>query len=172
VNIPRTNCNVMGMLPQSWTSRQQSDSNPEDWYGIAGPVTAKPYPSAHAYSRAAKLMRGQLSQAPPSKPLMVCPGMPPPKPPDEGRPDPCTIAGTSGADHLAGTRRADVICALAGRDTVAGRRGRDRLKGGGGRDRLRGGPGRDLLDGGPGRDVCHGRRGRDRFRSCEKISAE
>jgi hypothetical protein len=81
VNIPRTNCNVMGMLPQSWTSNQQSNSNPEDWYGIASPVTAKPYPSAHAYSNAAKLMRGQLSQSPPDNPLMVCPGMPAPKPP-------------------------------------------------------------------------------------------
>ena len=30
----------MGMLPQTWTSNEQSDGNPEDWYGIAGPVTA------------------------------------------------------------------------------------------------------------------------------------
>jgi hypothetical protein len=84
MNIPRTNCNVMGMLPQSWTSNQQRNSDPEDWYGIASPVTAKPYPSARAYSRAAKLMRGKLSQAPPDKPLMVCPGMPAPKPPGRG----------------------------------------------------------------------------------------
>jgi hypothetical protein len=85
VNIPRTNCNVMGMVPQSWTSNQQSNSNPEDWYGIASPVTAKPYPSANAYSRAAKLMRGKLSQPPPDNPLMVCPGMPAPKPPGGGK---------------------------------------------------------------------------------------
>lgn len=78
VNIPRTNCNVMGMLPQAWTSNQQSANNPEDWYGIANPLTAKPYPSALAYSHSLRLMRGDLRQAPPQKPLMVCPGMPRP----------------------------------------------------------------------------------------------
>jgi hypothetical protein len=171
VNIPRTNCNVMGMLPQSWTSNQQSDSNPEDWYGIAGPVTARPYPSAHAYARAVRLMRGQLADSPPANPLMVCPGMPPPKPPGGEVPGPCTILGTTAADRLAGTRRADVACGLGGRDRISGGRGRDRLKGGDGRDRLKGGRGRDVLKGGPGRDVCRGNRGRDRFRSCERIPA-
>ncbi len=184
VNIPRTNCNVMGMLPQSWTSTQQSNSNPEDWYGIAGPVTAKPLPSALAYARGARVMSGQLAQAPPADPLMVCPGMPPPTPPD-----PCTIAGTPGPDRLPGTRRGDVVCGLGGRDAIAGRRGRDvlrgargrdhisggpgrdRVKGGRGRDRVKGGAGRDLLSGGPGRDVCRGKPGRDRFRSCERIKA-
>jgi len=78
-NIPRTNCNVMGMLPQSWTSNQQNPNNPEDWYGIAGPATAKPFLSALVYSKTMKLMRGRLSKAPPRKALMVCPGMPPPK---------------------------------------------------------------------------------------------
>jgi hypothetical protein len=80
VNIPRTNCNVMGMLPQAWTSRQQDPNNVEDWLGIASPTTAKPYPSARVYSRALKLMRGDLRQDPPTKPLMTCPGMPRPKP--------------------------------------------------------------------------------------------
>jgi len=80
-NFARTNCNVMGMLPQAWTSREHDPDNLEDWYGIANPRTAKPYPSAHAYSRGVKLMRGELAQAPPSKPLMACPGMPRPSPP-------------------------------------------------------------------------------------------
>jgi hypothetical protein len=84
VNIPRTNCNVMGILPQAWTSSQQDPKNPEDWYGIAGPVSARPYPSAHSYSRALRLMTGQRSKAPPGRPLMVCRGMPPPKPPGGG----------------------------------------------------------------------------------------
>jgi hypothetical protein len=82
VNIPRTNCNVMGIVPQAWTSKQQDPKKPEDWYGIAGPVTARPYPSAHAYSRALRLMTGQRAKPPPNRPLMVCPGMPAPKPPD------------------------------------------------------------------------------------------
>ncbi len=164
VNIPRTNCNVMGMLPQTWTSPQQSDSNPEDWYGIAGPVTARPYPSAHAYARATRLMRGQLSEAPPSDPLVVCPGMPAPKPPGGGGHGRCAIAGTPAADHLVGTRRKDVICGFAGRDTVVGRRAGDVLTGGAGRDRVRGGRGRDGLHGGPGRDRLNGGRGQDRLK--------
>jgi hypothetical protein len=83
-NIPRTNCNVMGILPQAWTSREQDLRDPEDWYGIADPATATPYPSARAYSHAIRLMEGELRQAPPSKPLMVCPGMPAPTPPGTG----------------------------------------------------------------------------------------
>jgi hypothetical protein len=171
-NIPRTNCNVMGMLPQAWTSNEQSNNNPEDWYGIADPLTAKPYPSAHAYSRSVKLMRGQLSQAPPSKPLMVCPGMPPPKPPGGDDPSLCTIVGTPGPDRLVGTGRRDVICsfgnrdvirAKGGRDIVLGARGRDRILGGPGRDRLKGGPGGDKLAGGGGNDEIKGGRGRDRL---------
>jgi hypothetical protein len=187
VNIPRTNCNVMGILPQAWTSAQQDPKNPEDWYGIANPSTAKPYSSAHAYSNAAKLMRGQRSQPPPNRPLIVCPGMPAPTPPGPARPNPCTMVGTPAADRLDGTARRDVVCAFGGRDEIrarggrdvalgadgpdriAGGSGKDRLNGGTGRDRLDGGPGRDVLIGGPGRDVCVGKRGHDRFRGCEKI---
>ncbi len=91
VNFPRTNCNVMGMLPQAWTSAERNPKNPEDWYGIASPETARPYPSAHAYSRAVRLMRGQLSKPPPDKPLMACPGMPPPVPPGGGSAGPQTV---------------------------------------------------------------------------------
>jgi RTX calcium-binding nonapeptide repeat (4 copies) len=188
VNIPRTNCNVMGILPQAWTSAEQDPRNPEDWYGIASPTTAKPYPSAHAYANAAKLMRGQLSKPPPNKPLMVCPGMPAPKPPGPSqKPSPCTMVGTPASDHLTGTARRDFACGLRGRDVIRtkgerdvalgargadrinGGTGPDRLNGGAGRDRLAGGRGRDLLIGGPGRDVCFGKRRHDRFRGCERI---
>lgn len=84
VNIPRTNCNVMGMLPQTWTSDQRDPNDAEDWYGIAGLATAKPYPSARAYSHGLRLMRGELRRAPPAQPLMVCRGMPRPSPPGTG----------------------------------------------------------------------------------------
>jgi hypothetical protein len=179
-NFPRTNCNVMGILPQSWTSNQQTSDNPEDWYGIAGPLTAKPYPTAHAYSRALRLMRGERTQPPPMDPIMACSGMPAPRPP--GPAGPCTATGTSGIDRLIGTRGRDVICGLGGRDVIRARGGRDivlgsdgadringgpgadRIKGQGGRDRLGGGPGRDRIAGGPRRDVLRGGPGRDRLR--------
>jgi hypothetical protein len=186
VNIPRTNCNVMGILPQAWTSAQQDPKNPEDWYGIANPSTAKPYPSAHTYSNAAKLMRGQRSQPPPDRALMVCPGMPAPKPPGPARLNPCTMVGTPAADRIKGTARRDVICGFDGPDViqaeegpdaarggngsdkVSGGPGDDRLKGGAGRDHLLGGGGKDVLIGGPGKDVCYGKR-HDHFRSCERV---
>jgi len=172
-NIPRTNCNVMGMLPHTWTSNQRNPDNAEDWFGIAGPVTAKPYPSAHAYSKAAQLMRGELAKPPPGDPLMVCPGMPPPRPPGGGEPGGCTILGTAGVDHLMGTRKRDVICGLGGRDVIRGKGGddivrgsggRDRVLGGGGRDRIGGGRGRDKLSGGSGKDLLRGGRGNDVLR--------
>jgi hypothetical protein len=180
VKIPRTNCNVMGILPQSWTSDQQDFGDPEDWYGIAGPATAKPYPSARAYSRGLRLMRGERAQPPPRKPLMVCPGMPAPRPPDP--PDPCTMIGTAGADRLIGTRGRDTICGRGGGDVIRARGGRDIVLGGGGGDRIKGGPGGDRikgqagrdrlgggsggdrLAGGPNRDVLRGGPGRDRLR--------
>ena len=163
-NLPRTNCNVMGMLPQTWTSDQTNPDDPEDWFGIAGPVTARPYPSAHAYANAAQLMRGELNKPPPSDPLMVCPGMPPPKPPGGGSTRACTILGTGGVDHLVGTRERDVICGLRGRDTIKAKGGRDVIRGAGGRDRILGGKGRDRIGGGRGRDKLSGGSGNDLIR--------
>jgi len=162
--IPRTNCNVMGMLPQTWTSNQKDPENPEDWFGIAGPVTAKPYPSAHAYSKAAQLMRGNLPKSPPANPLMVCPGLPAPKPPGGDEPGPCTVRGTAGVDRLVGTRKRDVICGLGGRDVIRGKDGADVVRGAGGRDRLLGGGGRDRISGGRGRDKLSGGSGKDSLR--------
>jgi hypothetical protein len=80
VKIPRTNCNVMGIVPQAWISLEADPTKAEDWFGIADPVTRKPYPSARAYSRSGKLMRGGLRASPPRRALMACPGMQAPKP--------------------------------------------------------------------------------------------
>jgi hypothetical protein len=165
LNIPRTNCNVMGMLPQSWTSDQQDTGNPEDWYGIANPLTAKPYPSARAYSQSLRLMRGERSKPPPADPLMVCPGMPAPKPPGDGDgSDPCTIVGTLGRDRLVGTPKRDLICGLGGRDVIRARNGRDVIQGGAGGDRILGGAGHDRIKAGAGRDRIKAGAGRDRIK--------
>jgi hypothetical protein len=71
VNYARTNCNVGGILPHTWISPQQSNKNPEDWYGIANP-SREPYDSARRYSRGIRLMRGELAVPPPSQALNVC----------------------------------------------------------------------------------------------------
>ena len=80
LDIPRTNCNVMGITPQSWTSRERDPKNMEDWFGIANPRTGKPYRSARSYSKSLRRMRGETSKAPPRKGLQVCPRSPVPKP--------------------------------------------------------------------------------------------
>jgi hypothetical protein len=72
VNFARTNCNVGGILPHTWTSPQQSKNNPEDWYGIANPSTGAPYDSARSFSYGVKLMRGELSTPPPTTTLRAC----------------------------------------------------------------------------------------------------
>jgi hypothetical protein len=72
VNYARTNCNVGGILPHTWISPQQSNTNPEDWYGIANPSTGQPYDSARRFSYGLRLMSGQLSTPPPTRILTVC----------------------------------------------------------------------------------------------------
>jgi Cellulase (glycosyl hydrolase family 5) len=72
VNYARTNCNVGGILPHTWISPQQSNTNPEDWYGIANPSTGQPYDSARSFSYGLRLMSGQLSTPPPTRILTVC----------------------------------------------------------------------------------------------------
>jgi hypothetical protein len=80
LKIPRSNCNVMGILPQAWTSAERDATDSEDWFGIANPTTAKPYPSARAYSKSLRRMRGERRTPPPRKGLRVCSGIPVPNP--------------------------------------------------------------------------------------------
>jgi Tol biopolymer transport system component len=75
--------------------------------------------------------------------------------------EPCTLAGTDGADTLKGTPGADVICGLGGADQI---------KGLGGDDTVLGGPGNDVLVGGAGADVLQGEDGDDVLRTLDGIS--
>jgi hypothetical protein len=190
VNIPRTNCNVMGMLPHTWASPQQNLKNPEDWFGIAGPGTASPYPSALAYSNSIKLMRGELPEEAPTQTLMACEGMPLPDSDGDGVPDQndyyptdptrstppggggggggggkpiCTIIGTPASDHLLGTDVRDVVCAFGGDNVVDARNGRDFVLSLGGADRVAGGGARDTIKSKGGRDRISGGAGGDRI---------
>jgi hypothetical protein len=178
VNIPRTNCNVLGMLPHTWSSAQQNPANPEDWFGIAGPATANPYASALAYSNGIKLMRGQLSVEAPTQALMACEGMPLPDYDGDGVPDPTDYYPTDPTRSAppgsggGGAVERDVVCAFGG-DNVVGTRnghdftlsqdGADRLAGGGGRDTLKSNGGRDRLSGGTGGDRLVAGAGADRL---------
>ena len=87
VDFARTNCNVSGIMAHTWVSPEQNPQDPEDWYGIADPNSAQPYPSALAYTHGVQLMRGDLSTEPPMATLMACPGMPLPDSDADGTPD-------------------------------------------------------------------------------------
>jgi hypothetical protein len=82
--IPRTNCNVNGVLAHAWVSPESATNDPEHWWGIAHPVTATLYPSGVAFVAAVRLMRGELLTAPPSAIIAACAGMPEPEPGDGG----------------------------------------------------------------------------------------
>jgi TolB protein len=79
---------------------------------------------------------------------------------------PCTIVGTSGADHLEGTASADRICGLTGADWISGGRGDDYLDAGNGNDTVFGGPGHDTILGRGGRDVIFARDGQRDWIDC------
>lgn len=70
---------------------------------------------------------------------------------------PCTVAGTSGADLLEGTNGPDVICGYGSADTITARGGNDVVKGGRGPDVIYGDTGRDTLLGGRGNDRIYAR---------------
>jgi hypothetical protein len=87
INFARTNCNVGGLFPHTWISAEQSNKNPEDWYGIANPTTGAPYASAKRFSYGLRLMEGRLRLQPPMKTIMACPNMPLPNADNDGYPD-------------------------------------------------------------------------------------
>lgn len=47
--ITRSNCNLIGIAAHTWVTLEQRQSYSEDWYGLADPITGRPYPSATAY---------------------------------------------------------------------------------------------------------------------------
>lgn len=45
-------CGLVAFAPHTWVTVEQDPANPEDWFGIADPVTADPYASADAFTSA------------------------------------------------------------------------------------------------------------------------
>lgn len=45
----RIGCGIVSFAPHTWVTPEVDPSDPEDWFGIADPVTAEPYPTALAY---------------------------------------------------------------------------------------------------------------------------
>jgi hypothetical protein len=70
--LPRTNCNLLGMTAFEWVAREQNPDVWWDWMGMARPANGDLYPSGQSYGSAVRLMRGELSSEPPREPLAVC----------------------------------------------------------------------------------------------------
>jgi hypothetical protein len=66
--IARSNCNVSGVAAHTWVTPEQNPNFPEDWYGMADPLTGRPYPSAIAYGQQVKALEAgkPVSSAPPA----------------------------------------------------------------------------------------------------------
>ena len=86
-SLPRTNCNVSGMVPHAWTTREQNVNQETDFYGIAKPITGELYPSGQAFSNSVRLMFGVGSTDPPTASIPTCQDMPPLDRDDDGVPD-------------------------------------------------------------------------------------
>ena len=86
-SLPRTNCNVSGMIPHAWTTRETNVNQETDFYGIAKPVTGDLYPSGHAFADSVALMFGKGPTPPPTDSIDTCHDMPPLDRDDDGVPD-------------------------------------------------------------------------------------
>lgn len=59
-------CGIVSFAPHTWVTPELIPTDPEDWFGIADPMTAEPYPSALAYRDAvaeAPVPAGESGQA-------------------------------------------------------------------------------------------------------------
>jgi hypothetical protein len=86
-DLPRTNCNVSGMVAHAWTTREQNRNQETDFYGIASPASGALYPAGAAFADTAALMLGRTADEPPTSELHTCDGMPPLDRDEDGVPD-------------------------------------------------------------------------------------
>jgi hypothetical protein len=65
--IAGSDCDVIALSVHTWITREQNPADREDWYGLADPQTAEPYPSAVAYGDQVKaLERGRARRGGPA----------------------------------------------------------------------------------------------------------
>lgn len=76
--LPRTNCNVSGILAYTWSTRQQDLADAEQWFGIVDPSSGALYPSGREFVKWVRRFRGHGRRDAPRRTLMLCPGMPKP----------------------------------------------------------------------------------------------
>jgi hypothetical protein len=83
--LARTDCNLVGIAPHAWAKAEEDPADPEDWFGLADPLTGGLRPSGVAYADQVALFEGRGPTPAPSENVHAC-GSPPR--PDEGAPPP------------------------------------------------------------------------------------
>jgi hypothetical protein len=111
--LARTNCGVIGEYPHNWISPRLDSANPEDWFGLADPLTGAPFASALVYSGVIdSYVNGSASTWPS---LDVCTPDPPPPGPARFSVTPPASSGYSSADFAyTATDAASWECRLDG----------------------------------------------------------
>jgi hypothetical protein len=74
--IPNTNCNIDGVVAHAWTTAEANVNDNQDFFGIANPLTGKPYHSGFAYMNIVAKMLGKKPKEAPHTFIDACPGMP------------------------------------------------------------------------------------------------
>ncbi|MGH2951508.1 MAG: cellulase family glycosylhydrolase [Solirubrobacterales bacterium] len=72
--LARTDCDLAGIYPHTWTSPELNKADRGDWWGMANPSTAVPYASGRAYASQIELFEGRAATAPPTDSVPVCEG--------------------------------------------------------------------------------------------------
>lgn len=54
----RERLNILALSPYAWTTPQLNPAQPNDWYGMADPVTGAPYPSGKAFASTVRALTG------------------------------------------------------------------------------------------------------------------
>src|SRR5204862_2642174 len=57
-SITTTGCGLDSLAPFAWTTPQSNPLDPNSWYGIASPTTARLYPSGRAFVATARAHEG------------------------------------------------------------------------------------------------------------------
>lgn len=84
--LARTDCDVRGLAAHNWASEETDPADPEDWFGLASPLTGSLHPAGQAYAAAVDLFEGRGPTPAPRETIGVC-GGPAPDQDSDGTPD-------------------------------------------------------------------------------------
>jgi hypothetical protein len=75
--LPRTDCDLVGLAPHAWVTPEADHGDPEDWFGIARSDTGALYATGQAFAESVAVYRGQGTQPAYRDTIGLCGGDPP-----------------------------------------------------------------------------------------------